>query len=370
MNNARKLVIVSLAAAFAAADAQVPDLLTAFDAGGRAMGAGGAFNNTSADTLSSTYNPAGLGYVNGKVAGVGVRNFPKTNTTVTGPLNNLRLDSRTGSGGLRTSHGGYVTPLSGGRGTLGVSWTVGGYMNDEQLGTNLPNGIAQYFDAVRAITNFINVSYGKANPDMSFSWGVGLVLVAQQVYNRQFIRFTDPNIPIVDTEVEDEALGIGVQGGIMITPRNRPNMTYSLSVRSPIQLKATGAVALYQRIPARIAAGLVFRQDGFRGGRDFAVYGAEVQHFLSTRSSDRIIQDRHTTAHIGVEYNYHWNRTVIPIRLGYAYIPAGGDNFANRNTFTFGLGYRPIDKNWSVEFNFGRPNGGGSDTSIFVTYKP
>lgn len=367
---ARKLIIVAMFGVSGVSMAQVPDMLTAFDAGGKALGAGSAFNNTNVDTLSTTYNPAALGFVNQAQAGASMRNFPTTETRVTGPLNDLRLDSTSFSGDLRLSHFGYAAPMKRLKGSVGIAFTTGGWMNDNRRGVNLPGGISQFLDAVKLRTDFINISYGKANEDMSFAWGVGLVIASQSNFNRQNIVFSDPNIPAVSARDSDSTFGIGVQGGVIITPRNRPNSTLSLSVRSPIQMMDDeGVNNLYTRVPARITGGYALRQDGYRGNRDFVVYGAEVSHYLSTRSNDRVKQDAHTTAHIGIEYNYAMGMAMIPIRIGYSVVPAGGDDLGNRNSFTYGLGYRPQDKNWGIELNFGNPTGGGKDMSIYVNYR-
>jgi hypothetical protein len=366
---ARKLAIAALTLVATSAMAQVPDLLTAFDAGGRAYGSGGAFNSTGADTLSGHYNPAGLGYVGTRTVGFATRNFPTTRTDVTGSIDDLRLSSDEESGDLRASHVGVAIPLNGNRGTLGISWTVGGWMHDDQIGQNISPGIARFLDAVRVKTDYLNISWGKTSGDQTVSWGIGLVGAYHSVYNRRRLLFSDPNIPTQLSSSDDSAFGVGLQAGILITPANRSNLTFGLSARTPIELDDEGAVSLNSRIPGRIAAGMAFRQDGLRGGKDYLVWGAEVEHFFSTESSDRIQQESHTAARFGLEYNYAMGNAVIPVRLGYMAIPAGGDDFDNRNTFTYGIGYRPNNRPWMLQVNFGNSNGGARDTAIYVSYR-
>src|SRR3954467_8754289 len=100
--SARRLSFVILGAATLATPtlAQVPDLLNALDAGGRAMGMGGALYPTSSDTFSSYYNPAGLGYVSKGTVGVAFRNMPKSRTTASGDFNDPGLTS-TGQAGKK-----------------------------------------------------------------------------------------------------------------------------------------------------------------------------------------------------------------------------------------------------------------------------
>lgn len=369
MKNARMFTIAAMCCGVQAVYAQVPEMINAFEAGGRAMGAGGSLNNTTPDTLSATNNPAALGYVNSKRFAIATRNFPTTRTIVTGPLTNLRLNTTQESGDLGLSHIGYAQPMSGNRGTLGVAWTVGAWMHDDQFGANLPNGISRYLDAIRVKTDFMNISWGKASPDMSRSVGVGLVVAYNNAYNRRRIVFTDPEIPPINARSEDSDIGFGLVAGILVTPSGQSNLTYSLSAQTPITTGSEGSLSLFNKIPGRVTGGVAVRQEGYRGGKDFAVYGGELRYYFGGENSDRIQRDDVLTGHVGIEYNYHLDRWVFPIRFGYAFVPAGGDDFDNRDSFTYGFGIRPSDKNWGLEVNFGRPNGGGRDTSILLNYK-
>src|SRR5579862_7912379 len=109
---ARRLPFVILGAATMAtpAFAQVPDLLNALDAGGRAMGAGGALYPTGSDTLSSYYNPAGLGYVTSTTLGAVMRNLPRSVTQASGDFNNPVLSSSGTTGARQLTHFGIVMP--------------------------------------------------------------------------------------------------------------------------------------------------------------------------------------------------------------------------------------------------------------------
>ncbi|KXK14322.1 MAG: hypothetical protein UZ18_ATM001001770 [Armatimonadetes bacterium OLB18] len=71
MKDAWKLRTAALAGIVVPAVAlgQVPDVVDALDAGGRAMGLGGAIYQTGADTVSTALNPAGLGFVNRPTVG-------------------------------------------------------------------------------------------------------------------------------------------------------------------------------------------------------------------------------------------------------------------------------------------------------------
>lgn len=370
MKIAWKLFVGSVAASGTCAWAQVPDLLSSFDAGGRAFGSGGAFYITSTDTLSATSNPAGLGFVNDRIGGVATRTYPKTVTTVTGPLNNLRLDSQEEDGDFKLSHLGYAKPMGNNRGSIGIAWSTGGWMNDDRIGQNLPGGIATYLDSVRIKSDFLNISWGRANAEQTMSFGVGLVIGINSVFNRQLITFTDPQTNSISARSNNRSYGFGVQAGVLIIPKNNPNVTFGLTARSPIELvDDTDALSLYDKIPGRIALGVAIRQEGYRGGRDFVIYGGELEHFFGSSSNERVTRKDHTGGRIGFEYNYVKESFTIPIRFGYNINSEGGDGFDNRTSLTYGFGYRPTGKNWSIDFAFGNSSGGAKDTAVSLGIK-
>lgn len=375
MHLARKLTIFSAAALSSAAASQVPDLVTALDAGGRAMGAGGALSLTGISTLSTTNNPAALGFVNRSEIGFAARTFPTSNSTVTGPLNDLQTSTKTESGDYKMSHLGFVLPLRGpdgqsSRGALGIAWTTGGWFHDRQRGTNLPNGIALYEDFTRARTDFLNISFGRATGDYRFAWGFGLVFAQQNVRNSQRINFSDTNIPPQLANSDKTGNGLGMQVGAMFTPSASSNITFAATARTPIRIRNNAAaLSLYDRIPGRLAFGAAARRDGFRGGRDYLLIAAEVQHFFDGNDSPRIDRQEQTTAHFGAEYNLAYGGAVVPIRVGYAIVPSGGDGFRSRNSLTYGIGYRPNGGDWTIEINFGNPQNGGKETGVFLSYR-
>jgi hypothetical protein len=370
-------VVLGGAAVSASSFAQVPDLLTAFDAGGRAMGMGGSVYATSADTLSTYYNPAGLGYITQNQLGATYRNLPRSHTNVSGDFNDPRLESTGFRGNSSLTHLGVAYPLRGGaNGTLGVSYTVGGYLNDRRTGGGLTSGaftVQNYQEDTEAKSDFFTLSWGKANSAQNFSWGLGLQFVQQHLSNTVTGRLVDQNnqtVSILDASSDETASGIGLIAGVQWIPKNRPNMSFGVSYRSEIDLQNNPDTAsLYDKIPARLLAGVALRQDGVRNGRDFIVWGAQIQHFFSGRSSTLFDRDPQTVAGLGLEYNYQGGSFRIPVRLGYNVVPSGGDGFGSRNAFTFGLGYRPLDNRFGVDLNFASPQRGGYDMSLGVNYR-
>ena len=81
-------VALSALAMSVVANAQIADLLNAFDSGGRAMGVGGSTRVTDSGTGSALDNPAGLAFVGDKSFGVNLRTMPESRTLASGDLNN------------------------------------------------------------------------------------------------------------------------------------------------------------------------------------------------------------------------------------------------------------------------------------------
>ncbi len=375
MKRATRAAVIVLGAAPIGACAQVPDLVNALDAGGRAMGMGGTNYVTGSDTLAGYYNPAGLGFVTRGTLDLTFRNMPESSTVVTGdigPNGTQRLTSEGEKGPTSLGHAGIAFPLKkrngGTNGAIALTLTKGGVIRDVRTSGagltegGLPaNGFQQF---LKITTDFVNLSYGTSTQDGTFNWGIGLVYAINRQVNFRFA-------PSGTTIFDEDASGFGAQAGIQITPKGNGNVSFGASIRTPISLKGgSGSNPLiYSRIPGRVMGGLAVRQDGFRGGKDYIVFGAELQHFFNGEASQFVDRNSQTVFGIGAEYNYGFGGGRIPIRLGYSAIQAGGDFFGSRNSFTFGLGYRPATNDWGLDLNWARPSGGGNDLSLSLSYK-
>lgn len=354
--------------------AQIPDSVTSLDPGGRQMGLGGVGYLTGADTFSSYFNPAGLGYISRTRVAAAFRNLPQSRSLASGDFNDQTLLSTGETGARGLSHVGFALPS--GRGTLGIALTLGGFMDDTRAGSGLVSGgltVNNYLERIKVRTDFVSVGYGQASGDQTFSWGASALLALTGVTNRQTGDLVDGNgntVGTLDVDNDETGTGVGFVAGVQFSPRNRPNMSLGFSFRSEINLSGNDNTAsVYDKIPARLAGGIVMRKDGLRGGRDFLVYGAEVQHFLAGGNSSLVDRKAQTTAGFGFEYNYIGGFGSLPIRVGFQAVPSGGNGFGSRNAFTFGIGYRPGGSDLSIDVNFGRPEGGGSDMSLSVGYR-
>jgi len=380
--NARKLVLLAgIASLSGNAAAQIPDLVNALDAGGRAMGIGGGTYTAGSDTLSSYNNPAGLGHLTQPQFSVIFRNLPDSDTTISGDFNNPQISSQGAAGSRAVTHVGAAFPIgkrSDGtaNGTLGIAFTTGGYLRDFRTGTGLVNGdliVNNYAEILKIKNDFLTISYGSA-AKQGFNFGIGLVVAVTSVANRQQYELVDANSNprgIVEVNNDESGTGFGGVVGFTFVPRDNPNISLGISYRTPINLTGNSAVeAYYNRVPARLSAGFAGRYDGMRGGRDFIVYGLQADAYFRNSQNALIRQNRQVAFGGGVEYNYLWSNFRLPIRVGYNSVPSGGDGFGARNTFTFGLGYYPLNSGLGVDLNFGSPGGsGGLDLALGFTYR-
>lgn len=372
----RKLIVVSVAPAalVGLAHAQVPDLLTSYDAGAAAMGAGGALYGTGGGTISAFYNPAGLAYATHKELSLNVKNRPTSNTFSTGTSTNRTLTTDGDPGKRGLSHLGLSVPLSHNRGVIALTYTLGGYIEDVQTSNSLQFGglTAQNYRLTRkAASDFYTLAFAKSTASQDFSWGIGINYVRQLVQNTETGTLTGggQNIPL-NTDNSETANGFGVTLGMEGTPKNQPNISWGASVRTPITLRNNpNTGALYGKIPGRILGGLAFRQDGFRGGKDYLVYGFQGQYFFGGRDSLIFQRNNQFIGNVGLEYNFFRFGGRVPVRLGYVVNPKGGDGYGSRNSLNWGLGFRPENGKYDFDLGVANAQGGGTDLSFGVTMR-
>lgn len=353
--------------------AQVPDLMNAFDTGGRAMGIGGATRATDATTQSALDNPAGLAFVNSPTTGVIFRNLPSSTVVASGNFNNRDTTSELEVGKLALTHVGYAAPFRGG--TLGVSYTVGGYADNVTTGNNLTTGglsARNLREGISAKTDFFTVAYGQRRGGTNV--GVGVVVASQYVaYSQAYQLFDAGNNQVgsVNTNVSGNGIGVGLVAGIQGQVANGGSTMWGASVRTPIDLTSNGSTSnVYDKIPGKFSLGVAGRIDN--GGRnEFLVWAAQIDYFFGGEGGAILSRDNTIAGSAGVEYNLNWRNARIPLRLGYAFVPSGGDGFSDRNSFTIGIGYRPNGQPYSLDLNFAKPTDGNKfDIGLGFTYRP
>jgi hypothetical protein len=369
----RSLTTIAALCAGALSQAQIPDLLNAFDAGGRAMGMGGSTYITDSGTLSSYYNPAGLGYIRDPNVGVVFRTLPESESILTGDRANPTFDTDASVGDRAITHLGFAYPLD--SGTVAFSYTTGGYVHDTRLAASLRESVdvtaRNYFEVLEAKVDFYSLAYGRAQSD-GLNWGAGVTLANSYVRNDVAYTLFDSdnnNLGNVITENTGDNVGIGIIAGVQYTDPDNPNLSYGASIRTPIELNGDETTETYlDRLPGRVSLGATARSNRLRNGRDFLLYSARLDYYFGGDTSGIIEREDTIMFGAGVEYNLYEYGGRWPIRVGFNYIPAGGDQFSDRNALTFGVGYRPEGNRLAVDLNLASSDGGGTDLALGLSY--
>lgn len=340
--------------AAAGAVAQIPDVLNSFEMGGRGMGMGGSIYSNSTDASASYWNPAGLGHITTSMAEINYRNRPSNNTTLTGNFSNPDESTDPQFGRNQISFVGAAVPM--GRGTLGISYAVGGHARELRRGEGLVvdpgENITANVDTLDAITDeFITLAYGFRRGD-AMTLGAGLIFARETINSASRIQLFQNGNPIQSpdpTDTKEDGTGIGAIIGAQFT--SGPSTSYGISIRSPIKLSGFDELSSYSdTIPARLQGGMLYRKDGLRGGKDFVLAGIDAAYFFKANEGKAFERKGHVSGGVGVEYNLSQRWGWLPIRLGVHATSGGGPGFKQRTVFTFGAGYRPISGNFWLDF--------------------
>ncbi len=377
MRKRAKLLITILGALLAsAAVAQIPDTASSLETGGGADGAGGAFNVTNADTQSGYWNPAGLGYVNARKVGITYRHSAASRTRITGTYQAPERSTDEESGGGEIAHIGVTIPASdikkGAEGTVGISFTRGGEVDDVGVApvAGLPDvggPIKNYVERRKLKVDFVTVAYGKVNKAQTLSIGAGVVLAQAKV------AYSEQGTPVpgswAPTSVSSNGTGVGVIVGAQYSPSKMPNASFGISYRSEINLRSNASTSrLYDKVPSRLVIGGAVRKDGMRGGKDFLVYGVQFERYGAGTRSAKFDRRAQSGFGIGIEYHYSLGSADLPIRLGYRTVESGGNDFGSRNAITYGIGYQPRNRAYSVDLSFAK-SGGRTSFGIGATFR-
>lgn len=361
------------------ASAQVPDQVTAYDPGSSSFGMGGALQVTSSETLSAYFNPAGLGYITRRTARAVYGNLPKSFTLSSGPIDNRTVKTNGLKGSTLVTHIGFAQPLSKRGAVIGLSYAIGGEMEDQQLGAGLTQGVGTVanYELDRSLkTQVYSLALAKASSDQTTSFGVAVNYVRQRtaIAESGVVVTTSGNtvtiVPLTPVaNGEDNGYGYGFTVGLQGTPASDPNLSWGLSYRSAVDLKGNPQTAqFFSRIPSCASAGLAFRQNNLRGSQDYLVLGGQASYYSGGRSSTEFDRTNQTVVGVGLEYTFARSGGKLPLRIGYKSVPAGGDGFATRNELTYGFGYRSSDGRIGLDAGFGSPQHGGADAFFGLTY--
>lgn len=353
--------------------AQIPDLVTGLDAGGRAMGMGGSLYGTSADTYSALSNPAGLAYIKGRQVTVAFRNLPESTTIMRNNFRNPDLSTKAGSGDMGLSHAGMTSKFR--NGNIAATYTKIGHISDRRgsvgdLTLDAGTSVRNYLEKQRANLDLFTVSYGQA-ANSGMTWGFGLMMASTYVRNtQQYDLVSGGNAnPTTPLDISGSGGGIGFVAGVQMVPKNNSTMVYGASIRTPIDLQNNKKTELIlDTIPGRVEVSAAKRMNNFHGENNYLLIGANMGRTFGADYGQLFQRKGQFFGGIGAEFNRLQGNARMPIRVGYQMLPAAGKGFKDRNALTFGLSYRPLDQNYSIDLNFATTSG-SYDRGISVTYR-
>jgi hypothetical protein len=354
----------------AGAQGQVPDIISVFDAGSRAMALGGSTQATDITPNATLLNPAGLGYITAPTLSIGLRSLPDFDVTLSGSLNapDDETDRRYGRNAFTQLS--YAQPF--GRGALGFSFSVGSYGLSTSSADFLTQGnlaAVDYRSSFKAQTDFFTLGYGQ---DMGrYSWGLGVIYANQYLSSQESYQIFDGfnQVGTVNSSTSGNATGVGAVAGVQAPIGD--NAFWGASVRSPISLDGNDGVSdRLPRIPGKASAAFSVRRSlGSRSG-DSLLYAAQADYHFGGSRSARLERKDGLGYGLGVEYSLNRGGSRWPIRLGYSSSPSLGEGFDARRALTFGLGWRPQEGRLGVDLGFMRDlKGGPYDISLGLTYR-
>jgi hypothetical protein len=365
MFRSKALLALCLTITGSVALAQIPDTASSVETGTGADGAGGAFNVTNADTASGFWNPAGLGYVGTRRVGITYRRAPSSRTRITGTYTSPIRATTPDEGAAEIAHVGVTIPVSeirpSAKGTIGISYTRAGGFDDVGVGPNpglqdTGGMISSYVERRKLKVDALTIAYGTTDGPQNLAAGVGIVLANAKV------AYSESGNPVpgswAPTSLSSTGTGVGVIAGVQYVPPKAQNMSIGLSYRSEIKLRGNESTAhLYDKVPARLVLGAAIRKDGLRKGQDFLVYGAQLERYSAGTRSLKFDRRAQNAFGLGVEYHYSLPSGEVPIRLGYRSVESGGVDFGGRNAITYGIGYLPRDRAYSLDLSFASSGG-------------
>lgn len=351
--------------------AQAPDILSALDAGSRALGMGGSTSVTDITPHAALSNPAGLGYISDPTLTVSFRNLPDSSSRLTGSLIDPSFNTSQRYGRTAFTHIGYALPLK--KGALGFSYSLGGYRLENRTGGALAMGGGQtavdYESFTKSQTDFFTVSYGEAKAAGSFGFGF---VVANQSINTSESYDVYSGI-VLSGNVSRKAQGVSQGIGLVAGWQGAAGADGMIgaSIRTPISLRGSNeATDAYGRIPGRASLGYAGRRTLKAADGDYLTYGLQLDYHFGGEKSGILARKDALGYGLGVEYSLVRAGSRWPIRLGWQSLDAMGPGVSDRSGFSYGLGWRPENSRLGLDLNFYKDRkGGASDASLGITYR-
>ncbi|NLI00356.1 MAG: hypothetical protein GX446_12800 [Chthonomonadales bacterium] len=360
-----------------------PDLLQTLGVGSRSVAMGNAYSAIADDPSATFWNPGRLGVLARRQMMLHFRPGLETTSNVSwyrptlGDPETFSQTLKRKAGGLQPTFASFVYPLtdqrSGGAGTLGVSYTLGGYFNLDATRIRTvgaitdPTTFAQTFDHDWQLmrNSYLTVAYGHQwsplrNRVGTLGAGIAYYRVTADFQSEHQTKTTawDDTLnqqvtSITDTQRIDRGNGDGVVAGVYYQtgipsqpgledappgPDGKPlsvsSTTWSFAAcyRSGATLGGMGfGASTVSEIPDRLSLGVAYTSylptsEATSASRDRVVVATEVQRFSKANSPEQTdFRKEVTNFHLGVE----WipakpliavpkeRRYETPIRLGF-----------------------------------------------------
>jgi hypothetical protein len=310
-----------------------------------------------------------------------LHNLPNSVSTISNSRSNPVYQTQSLSGKKAVTDVGVAVPVKAlfgkGKGTVALSYNVGGYVHDVAQGpaSGLPDGdlTLQPYNLARSVrTDFITLAYGQTNQAKTLGFGLGIIYAQTVTGYNESASATDSGgnaVPFDNSSINYQSHGVGFIVGGQYIPSALPSLSFGLSYRTPIGLDASQYSGIYDRVPGRVLADVSYRIDGMSKSSDYAVIGGQYQYFFDGDSSIAFDQSTQSVYGVGVEYDHLVGNYRVPIRIGYESASAGGIGFEYRDVFSYGIGIRPADSKYSLDFNWSTMDGGGKDFGISAGYR-
>jgi hypothetical protein len=168
-----------------------------------------------------------------------------------------------------------------------------------------------------------------------------------------------------------DQLGVGLVVGVQSVPTDQKT-TWAASLRTPIRLGGSAAAnSLVSTVPGLASVGVATRRQIKKASDDFLILSGQADFQFGAGGGDVIARKDALSFGLGAEYNLVRSGVRVPVRLGYRHAPSSGALFKDRSALTFGLGYQPLVKGYSVDLSLVRPTAGGpTDAALSVSYRP
>jgi len=340
MNNIKKvrmfiMVASLLAVALGATAADKPsDTVVSLGVGARAVGMGGAFTSVVMDATSSFWNPAGLAWIGQQDMTIMGKTLPKTDTLLGGrnEFNPLMLtsDSDTPTGNPGLVYAGYAAPISvftrnpGTRGTVSISWTRGGYFEQDIIADQLLDLSETTRETSlrhrKIVTDYYTLAYGMPLTD-NVKVGAG-VIYASQNYKFNYSGFIEVDtgdewipLPISSPSVDETGSGwggiVGIQGAASLGKQEGKPFKWGVAYRTPINLSSDNTFS--DELPGRLTGGIAYEFP-----KTPTTISFDVHMYFKANEGLEDERDEVTNYALGLEHVFiPGNGNVqVPVRLG------------------------------------------------------